>query len=314
MRERLPPDSLTQTEREKTTELTPYQVSQVLLFRGLEGRKLTPFSAVGGALTENEKASFEQFSRRVLTDNITCYTSGNRMNDNGFTDLIYLAETYQEDTVVRALKKLKGSAKLTWVSRRDFTTPVSFNRLPLMTQLSFVRSGEGLFEQTRRFLEKGGVITHVLFTKPAPNYLKAIEEGVEGASMTQKVVNALVMPTEEVDAESHEFTTVFFAPASEESPDLQIQDNFAHLTMEINQGIDQHIERRYARTVLFKTMLTEEMCSALYSMVGVTACLPLLYWIDKGGKDNLLAQSLVKFIPPFLADMITFLGTAWAVA
>lgn len=286
-------------------QLTPYQLSQLVLFpsisRKVNSKKIVPFGALGGATNEADKSALERFGQRVLDEGIT----GVVFKD-GLAGLADLARSSQEEEALKALRKISSFAKMTIITAKDLSSPRAFDKLPLMAQLSLAQTGSGLFGQVRSFLEAGGIMKHLQFVKPAPNYLWAIDKYAQGDTTIEKITNALTSPDRNIGQASHQFNTVYFIPPVEGDFSVGQEGNPAHFAEIINQRLDNNVEENYAKMILLRTMLSQEMESAVLGMVGVVACLPLLHWINSKGENKLLAQAIIKFIPPFLADMVSF--------
>lgn len=289
----------------QTVTLNPYQLKTLLSFSSGGKKRGSEFHALDGAVTQHDKDVLRAFNDRIDLNGEPFVL------ENNMKGLVDFAHSQGDNEVATILSKVGALADLRIITEDDFKNEVRFHKLPLLAQLSFSTLGSCLAPQLREFLKTGGVVSFIQFKKPAPTYLKAVEHAGAGnhseTTIEERIVNALNTPSKEILEASHDFISVLFVPAS---PDEQISRAGTplsqHLSNFVNKRIDDHIEGEYAKLIFLNTMMGQEMKGSLYSMVGMVAVLPLLYWLNEQGQNNPLAQTLIKFIPPFLADIITF--------
>lgn len=199
------------------------------------------------------------------------------------------------------LMSLKKIASINTVGRDDLSNEKNFDALPQIVKYSLSNLGKGMYKKARQFVDAGGVMMQLTFNKPTPEYKEEIEK-TEGNTMTEKVIVAVHKPTPELIHAGHEFISVSWYPENKE----EYNGTASQLTDVVNRRIDNNIEDDYARLVLMKTLMREEMKSSIYAMSATAATIPLLHFINEHFQDNALAQTLIKFIPPFVADLVTF--------
>lgn len=199
------------------------------------------------------------------------------------------------------LMLLKKIATVHTIGRDDLSSEKNFDALPQMVQYSLSNLGKGMYKKARQFVDAGGVMMQLTFSRPTPEYKEEIEK-TEGNTMTEKVIMAVHKPTPELIHAGHEFISVSWYPEKQE----EYNGTASQLTDVVNRRIDNNMEDEYARLVLMKTLMREEMKSSIYAMSATAATIPLLHFINEHFQDNALAQTLIKFIPPFVADLVTF--------
>ncbi len=290
--------------------LTPYQLSQLVLFPGFvkgdDGRyHREPFAGLGGALTSEEKQTLWVFSRALAEQE-----SGLAADQADFSMLSQLAWQHQCPAAGQIFNRLGRLASLTVIGQKDLKSWSAFAKLPLLSQYALSLAGKGLFDQIQAFVSQGGLISFVQFNKPAPDYLKAVDD-LPALTTLEKVALALSFNgsnhvPESIKTASHQFLTLAFIPPQPETYQTEKADNPFHLSLILNRRLDEKIEPSYARLTLLREILNQESKGALLAMVGVAAVLPFLHWLNQQGQDSLLLQAIVKFIPPFAADLVTF--------
>lgn len=244
-------------EAETKARLTPYQLSQLVLFPGFITEKgryhMEQFAGLGGALKPEESWVLEHFSKEVINKNI----GFNQPND-GFNGLEKLAKGSRYTEVAKIFKRIGKLATLTMVGKSDIEEEKLFNKLPRMVKFAIVLSGKDVFDQIREFLSSGGIISHVEFKKPAPDYLAAIDNS-PGDTTLGKIASALTISEDKekdnsnrIKDTSHEFINIFFIPSQEQEYDSRERYNPAHLSEILNRRLDDKVEDDYARMILTK--------------------------------------------------------------
>lgn len=284
--------------------VTPYQVANILNFidcnNDSNGKtSVTPFSGVGGSINEEDCHHLANLSNKSLDTGITMSST-----DITLSNFARMAKELDEPQAADVLRNLSKLANIRIVTANDLESEQAFQDLPLVVQYCLSHAGENVYTRIKDFLtEKQGVLAITAFHKPSPAYLEAVDQ-MEGNTMMEKVNNAFVGPSDEVRVASHQFISVSAIPS--DNSDQELIREAVQINKFLNLRIDNSIEEKYARAMVLKAMLSEEMKGALYSMVGVVGALPLLFWINEHAPDNLTAQALIKFIPPFIADVVTF--------
>lgn len=301
-RELLKPDPIPSHEKplkdSRTIFLSDHQLSSIMRFSGYtqEQKKLIPYVGLGGILTEEEE--------NILKNAYSSSKSGDQVKPYQEDILLQLMHETKDKRLSAILKKIRKYIGVEIVTIDDIKSPKAFERLPLSSQFIVSQMKTDFFRNAQEEMEKGTVIAISRFKKPSPHYLKAIEE-TKGESTVEKVTIALENNDEALKSVSHEFINVQLIPVHNGTD----SSNVIHQqTKTLNLRVDKNFEDDYAEAILMKTMLTKEMKGTLYGMVSVAACMPLLHMLNENYHDNPLAQTLINFIPPFIADLVTFWG------
>ena len=283
--------------------LTPYQVASILTFSDCHytNGKTTvePFTAVDGLVNEDGCDSLSRLAQKSFDSLI-----GLEVDQVTFPNLTRVARELEEPESAQILNHLGQLAYIRVVASKDLETEQAFAELPLVVQYCLSHAGENVYGRIKDLLtNKQGVLAVTVFHKPSPAYLEATDH-TEGDTMIAKVQNAFVSPSDEVKKASHQFISISAVPP--DNTDTRLIKEANDISKFLNLRIDNSIEEKYARAMVTKAMLNEEMKGAMYGMVGVVGVLPLLFWINQHAPDNMTAQALIKFIPPFIADIVTF--------
>lgn len=278
--------------------LTDYQVASIMQFRGYSTaeKKLIPYAGLGGILAVEEI--------ELLKHAFPAALPGQEAHKYPRDIIDHLIHQTQDASILNILKKIQNHIAVEIVTGNDIADSQAFDSLPLTSRFIVSQMKTDLFHNAKEVLKDGNVIVITRFKKPSANYLKAIEE-IQGEGTIEKVSLALEDSDKEIKKVSHEFINVAVIPVNNESNHtMEIRD----ITNTLNRRVDKKLEEDYAKALLLKTMLTKEMKGTMYGMVSVAACMPLLHLLNEHFHDNVLAQTLINFIPPFIADLVTFWG------
>lgn len=282
---------------ESTLVLTPYQIAQIFLFKGVSNRNghhIEPFVSLG-VLSEEEKNHLKTAGRRLASEQ-----RGLEIIPN-LNGIISLLSDIDYRRTAEILKEHSRILDIRIITARDLSSSEEFAELPLMAQYSFAQMGEGLYETTSGFLSQGGIIVFTQFKKPSRDYREAVQNGGEGLIM-EKITRALAKPNETVKATSHGFVSFVAIPPYH---DPKLQTVVHNITKTIDRRINEK-EEELAKIILLREILGKEMKGAKMAMIGTTLAVPLLYALNEKYQTNSLAQAFIKFIPPFVADLVTF--------
>lgn len=282
---------------ENTVKLTSYQIVQLFLFKGVanrNGHHIEPFVSLG-VLSEEEKTHLKTAGRRLASEQKSVEIIPN------LDGIVSLLSDIDYRRTAEILKEHSRILDIRIITSRDLSSSDEFSDLPLMAQYSFAQMGEGLYETTSDFLSQGGIIVFTQFEKPSREYREAIQNGGEGLIM-EKITRALAKPNETVKAASHGFVSFVAVPPYS---DPKLQTVAQNITKTIDRRINEK-EEELAKITLLREILAKEMKGAKMAMIGTTVAIPLLYALNERYENNSFAQALIKFIPPFVADLVTF--------
>jgi hypothetical protein len=293
-----PPPETPQNVERKTIILSDYQLSSIMEFPGYstKDKRTIAYAGLGGILTITEIGQL-----RAAFSSLRKVDSTHTFSADILKDL--MANT-EDPELKKVLKKIRKFIDVEVVTAAHLSDIASFEQLSLHTRFVISQMKQDFFDNAKEELEDKTVIVISRFKKPSPHYLKAIED-TEGESTVEKVTIALENRDEKIKQVSHEFVNVALIPihnGKDHSNKLHQQ------TKLLNTRVDENFEGDYAEAILMKTMLTKEMKGALYGMTSIVACMPLLHVLNEHNRDNPVVQSLINFIPPFVADLVTFWG------
>lgn len=283
-------------KEKKIITLSPYQLSTLMEFRGYspKEKRFVPYAGLGGLLNAEEIALLKS----------TFSATESELEPHTYSDdtLKDLEDGAQDPTVKAVLKKIRKFIDVEVVTNTHLSDETAFKQLSLPTRYVVSQMKQDFFDNAKDELENDTVIVISRFKKPSPHYLKAIEE-IKGENTIEKVAIALEDKDEKVNQVSHEFINVALIPKEFSSDHVQTLQERNKI---LNSRVDKNFEDDYAKAILIQTMLGKEMKGAMYGIVGVAACMPLLHLLNENFHDNALAQTLINFIPPFCADLVTF--------
>ncbi len=280
------------------------QLAQLVLFPGYKLIKNKPeledFTALGGAINEEERQDLKKFSRLLQN-------SGDEPHEfycgNSLLGLGYLAECLHQEGAARVLKKLSQWADLHIITGQDIVNRASFENLSRFSQFVLSRTDKKRFRQLQNFLDNGGILSVIQFKQPTPNYLATVKKIGNGELMLWEKATAARNSNElTVVKPRHEFITAIFINQTSSKADQSLINNLGN---HINKGIDKGIETVYADMTLTKTLIAKELQGVAFAMLALGGAMPLLYWLNEQGKDKFLSQVIIKTIPPFISDMVT---------
>lgn len=328
-----------QLEHNRLTEkhrvrISAYQLSEILSFKDSSdienSERLSPpaFGALKHVLTLHEMNALGWFNLWVSLKKRNMEIDLYKGSSYGsfFDGLINAISSETVDApydkratsseVVRILRKISRVANLHIITGDDLSSKKRFKELPKIVQLIFAETDMNSFKQIKAFLgpeETGGqdgIMTILEFKKPAPDYFNAIndikDEDGNDLDIQEKITLALSDSNHKIESASHEFITPNFIPKSHGHTRLEQPNNHVFLTKELNKKIDDDIEEDLAKLILFKALFSEEMESVVYSMLGIVAAAPLILTLNDISGDNPLTRIFIKFIIPFISDLVTF--------
>lgn len=300
---------------ENRITLTAHQIADILRFPGFVPvnkrretvMRFTPFGALRNIISDNSASRLEDLAKKIECRNKEIRLYKGNGNGSFFDGLIPTIQDYDPDAA-EILGKISEIANLYLVTADDLATEGNFRKLPLVVQLCFAQSGPNVFRQIKNFLKTGGIVTILQFKKPSPDYLDAIDQipGNDGLSVSEKISLAFAEPTEEIKHASHEFTVVNLIPQEQTEPKPFKKGNHDHLRYILNSAIDNGFEKDFAKLILNKEILTEEMEAVQYSMLGIILAVPTIYALKLLTNNSPTIDAVSQLFFPIVADIVSF--------